>query len=362
MTLRLTRIAKWNTRIFALMAGASSLCSLAPTTLLAQDPIRVQTNQVLVPVIVADKERLHRYWKDGSVYNAVLPGEVDAILSGLLVHNLAAADFQVLDDGKEQPIQNLTEEPSLYWNVRDNIGHHTEYIGPAGGKWSTAEWPPAFTGDLNAPQHYVIAYAVPESPDGSCHHISVKVNRPNALVAARGEYCNTRHSASDPLNGTAFGKQMENHLASPEGNNVDISVLATALYSGHDAARVHIAVDWPWESLKAESSKGVLVMVFSKEGKLVTRFSDLAEREGLSDRDWRDWPTWDNHRWYTKNAEMGVVESRYETQIKLPPGEYGLRVVLGGGKEIWPSRNPFNRGRLRPKGIGHQRGCSLQAN
>jgi hypothetical protein len=341
MTSRPMHIAKRNARILALMACVYSLCLSSPAAF-AQDPIRVQTNQVLVPVVVIDKKRfLHLCKNIQSLYDATSPGEADAITSSVLVHDLTAADFQVFDEGKEQPIQNVTEEPSLYWDVRDNVGHHTEYMGPGGGKWSTSEWPSGVVGDGVPPQHYVIAYTVPESPEGSCHRISVRVNRPNSLVAARSEYYNTKHSASDPLNGTAFGKQMENNLASPEGNNVDISVLATALYSGHDAARVHIAVDWPWESLKAESSKGVLGMVFNKEGTLVARFSDLAEREGVSDRGWRgDWPNC-NGRHYPNRYEMGVVERHYETQAKLPPGEYDLRVILGDGKRFGRAETAF---------------------
>ena len=133
MTLRHNGIVKRNARIFALIAVVSTLCPLAPAAL-AQDPIRVQTNQVLVPVIVVDKARLRRAWKDGSLFDAVLPGEQDAIASGLLLHDLTASDFQIFDDNKEQPIHNVTEERSLYWDVRDNVGHHTEYIGPGGGK------------------------------------------------------------------------------------------------------------------------------------------------------------------------------------------------------------------------------------
>jgi hypothetical protein len=133
---------------------------------------------------------------------------------------------------------------------------------------------------------------------------------------------------------------MESHLASPKGNKIDISVLAATLYSGSGAARIHIALDWPWESLKAESkTKGVLGAVFNKEGSLVTRFSDLADRGGISDR---DWPSFNgSHRNF---VDVGVVENRYETQVKLPPGEYDLRVVLGDGKRFGRAEIPLTVG------------------
>jgi hypothetical protein len=301
--------------------------------------------------VVVDRERFGRFWKDGSLDDPVFSGELDAIASSVLVHDLTAADFQVLDDGKEQPIQSVSEETHLYWNVRDNGGHHTEYMGPGGGKWSTAEWPPGFTGDIDFPQYYIVAYTVPGSPEGSCHHIKVIVNRSNALVAARGVYCNTSHSAWDPLKGTTLGTQMESHLASSKGNKIDISVLAATLYSGRGAARIHIALDWPWESLKAElKTKGVLGVVFNKEGSLVTRFSDLADRGGISDR---DWPSWEGlHR----GASPRFVENRYETQVTLPPGEYDLRVVLGDGKRFGRAEIPltvdaFDRKELAISGV-----------
>jgi hypothetical protein len=331
-----TVMSKRNRKIPALFAAMMTLCTLAGASP-AQEPIRVQTNQVLVPVVVVDKERLHRLWNDQSLYDAVLPGEVDAIASGPLVRDLTAADFQVFDNGKEQPIQNVTQEPSLYWDVRDNRGHHTEYIGPGGGKWSTMEWPPGLIGDIDWPQHYIIAYTLPESPEGSCHQIKISVNRPNVLLANRSEYCNSKRAASDPANGTKLGEQMESDLGSPKNNKVDISLIAVALYGDSDAARVHIALDWPLKSLKAESkTKGVLGMVLNRDGRLVTRFSDLADREGISDRRYADWPAWLRHF-----PKINVVESRYETQVKLPPGEYDLRVVLGDGKKFGQAEMPL---------------------
>jgi hypothetical protein len=294
--------------------------SSSPVTV-AQDTIRVQTNQVLVPVVVINKEKFRRTLRDGSLFHTVLPGEADAIASGDLVHDLTAADFQVLDDGKEQPVQKVTEEPSLYWDVRDNRGYHTEYMGPGGGKWTTAEWPPGQIGDIDPPQHYIIAYSVPESPEGSCHRIKVKVNRPNVLIRVRDEYCNIKHSASDPANGTRLGHQLESDLASPKSNNVDISLIAVQLFTNTDTAPVHIALDWPWHPRKPEfgsKTKGVLGMVFDKQGSLVTRFSDLADREGVSDR--------------PKSVDVMDAEDRYEAQLILSPGEYDLRIAVGDGK------------------------------
>jgi len=298
----------------------------SPVTV-AQDLIRVETNQVVVPVVVIDKARFRRVLRDGSLFHAVLPGETDAIASGVLVHDLTAADFHVFDDGKEQPIQNVTEEPSLYWDVRDNKGHHTEYVGPGGGKWSTAEWPPGQVGDIDPPQHYLIAYSVPDYPEDSCHQIKVKVNRLNVLIRVRSEYCNTKHSASDPANGTGLGHQLESDLASPKNNNVDISLMAIPLFAKTDTARVHIALDWPWHPRNREfgsKTKGVLGMVFDKDGRLVARFSDLADREGVSDRP----------KPVHVTGVIGGAEDRYETQLSLSPGEYDLRIALGDGQSF----------------------------
>jgi hypothetical protein len=61
------------------------------------------------------------------------------------------------------------------------MGYHTEIIDPGGGKWSGTEWPAGRLADLVSP-HYVIAYQPPDSAEGSCHGIEVKVDRPNTLV------------------------------------------------------------------------------------------------------------------------------------------------------------------------------------
>jgi hypothetical protein len=250
-----------------------------------------------------------------------------------MIRGLTDVDFQVFEDGKEQAIQSVTYEPTSYYDFRDDRGYHSEYIGEGGGKWSTREWPPWLVGD-STPPHYVVAYARPESPEGSCHQIKVKVNRRNALVQAPTEYCNTRHSASDPLNGTELGKQMESDLVSAKAGKVDISLLAVALYMDNDAACVHIAVDWPWKSLKSNSKMvGVLGIASKKDGSLATRFSDLCQLNYMCQHNSTDedstGPHWDH------------ILTRYETQLNLPLGEYDLRVALSDGTSFGRAEIPL---------------------
>ena len=138
-------------------------------------------------------------------------------------------------------------------------------------------WPANTVGEWEPP-HYLIAFAPPDYPEGICHHIRVKVNRPNAWVLAREEYCVSTHSASDPLNGTTLGKQMESALASTKPTNVDTSLSAIAFYGGDAGARVHVSLDWSWKSLNHNSRTiGVIGLVFRRGGSLLTRFSDLFE-------------------------------------------------------------------------------------
>jgi hypothetical protein len=72
-------------------------------------------------------------------------------------------------------------------------------------------------------------------------------------------------------------------------------------------------------------------MVLNKEGKLVTRFSDLADRESVSGP----------KRVHDTGPNVIGAEDRYETQLSLPPGEYNLRVALGDGKRFGRAEIPL---------------------
>ena len=343
-----------NVPIMAILTGAIVLCTFDPATP-AQDAIRVETNQVVVPAFVLDDDRFHRLWKSpADLDRALLAGNmklVDAIVDGAAIRGLTAGDFHVFDDGKEQTIQNVSYEQSVYWDVRDNGSYHTEHIGSGGGKWSTAEWPRGGIGEIEPP-HYLVAYALPESAEGSCHKIELKVNRRNTLIGARSEYCNSKHPATDPLNGTKLGEQLATDLATPKNNNVDLSLVAVRLYSSNDADRVHIAIDWAWKSLKGKTrTRGVLGLVSKKDGTLVARFSDLADWDGVATG---EFPI---PRWYhSDQPDEWAGENRYETQLALPHGEYDLRVALGDGTRFGDAAIPltvdnYDRTKLTVSGI-----------
>jgi hypothetical protein len=332
----------------ATLAGAMTILSRANVTP-AQEPIRIQTNEVLVPVFVSDKQRVHNLKRHPeNLIHAILAGDTELsekIMDEIVIRGLTAADFQVFEDGKKQAIRNVNYEPSLYRDVRDKLGHHTEYVGPGGGTWSTAEWPKGLIGD-SAPPHYLIAYELPESPDGGCHQIKVTVNRPSAVIAARREYCNTKNSASDPLKGTKLGEQLKGDIEAPQTNNFNLSLMPIELYSGVDSGRVHLSVDWPGESLRGKArTKGILVMVFRKDGSFVTRMSDVADGYGV--------PELEVGRLHNgARSEINLIENHYDSEVNLPPGEYELRVALGDGTRFGKAEMPITVDRYDRRALG----------
>ncbi len=285
------------------------------------EPIRVESDRVLVPVFVVDKQR--------RLLDAAIP-------------DLTLKDFHLLEDGLEQRIKSVAVERTHIWEVRDNLSRHVEYSNTPRGKWSTADL--SFTGfaGVSNTKFYVIGYEPPPSPAGSCHHIEARVDRDNALVYARSEYCNVENSASDPLDGTKFGKQLERDLASAKGGEIHLATQANVFYG--DTARVYIALDFPWESLERKwingslyATIGVLGMIFRKDGTLAARFSDQA----CCSSDVPSFVLNEHKPEAHPEFDVMLIPNRYEIQLSLPPGEYVLRVVLSDGRKFGRAEMPL---------------------
>jgi hypothetical protein len=322
------------------------VCTMGASYSVAQSEtpfaIRVETPEVVVPVVVLD--RTHR------VATQTTYEELDEEIT-----DLAAKDFHVLEDGLEQPIHNIAMELPHVRDVRDNISHHFEYSFTPRGVWASPDlWPQPDPGPTIHPLAvYLVSYDPPASSAGSCHRIQVKVSRRHATVYARDEYCNVQHPLSDPIGGTKLGRRMEDYAESEQGE-FPVSVQVGSFFGNSDASRVDIAVGFPasairrkWVRVDLHAMVAVLGVVRDKDGTVVERFSDMAStlpwnfyRGPLPpDRD------------FLQKWEMAAIPARYETQIDLTPGDYDLQLVVTDGEKFGQIKMPIKVDNLHQDGL-----------
>lgn len=312
--------------------------------------IRVESNQVLVPTFVFDRQLWNvpytpaglRCLQDDAkalLQQGVSVRQAPAKCLAGLVPDLALKNFRLAEDGVEQTIQSVARQRWHSWRLFDNYGDHLEYSGTPTGKWSTSDFGSDTAWYWSPPdvESHVISYVPPQSPKGSCHRIKVTVDRPNAQVYNRTEYCNIEHAPSDPLDGTKFCQKMESDLLSARKARIGTLARSGLFFADSGAIRVHLVLEFPWNSLDREwrngdlfATIGILGMVRRKDGTLAARFSDqaccprdtpLGHASSVVDIDWSD-------------EDKYNIPSRYETQVDLPSGEYDLRVVLSDGKKF----------------------------
>ena len=302
----------------ALLFGGAAWCACAMSAS-AQDAgqfvIRVESDLVLVPTEALAKvprDQADPYWTDRQGRSA---------LSGL-----TAKDFHLFQDGAEQKIESFTVEPWPRRIVRDNVACHVENFTAPGTRWTSGDYVHGACPTLPRETYYQIAFRPPPAPAGSCHHVNVTVDRPNAAAETRGEYCNTPYSGSDELNGTPRGQWMETRLASGAAGNLPLFLQAGRFYTDAPMAHVHLVLDLPWNSMKTERKNGrlwgnheILGMVYRRDGGMVERFSENETRAVLL-LSRESGPSIATHLGY-----------RFEKQFDLPPGGYDLRVVFSDG-------------------------------
>ncbi|HLV95329.1 MAG TPA: hypothetical protein VKS44_09075 [Candidatus Acidoferrales bacterium] len=318
------------------------LCAF-PTLAAAQNSgapsIRVQSGQVILPVMAFDKNSQH-----------YVPG-------------LTARDFRVFEDGSSQTIQQASVEHVYLRDFRDNSGvEEREWAWTPGQMWSLLDEGP-FSFAASSPAFYLLSYALPPSAAGSCHRVSVKVGRKNVIVRARSEYCNTPHSPADPLDGTEFSKQMERDAASEKKGKIPLFVQAGFFYTDAKTPRAYIAVEYPTDDIpysagpKLLAAKlGFLTEVFRQDGTLAARSSDLDEEYFLNPEDENrilGHPDATAPRIPTDVRSISpdysladamrrtFMANRHETQMDLPAGTYDLRVVLSDGEKFGRAEVPL---------------------
>ncbi len=306
------------------------------------EPIRVESNEVLIPVLVLDKTRLTQIQNNPYLFdNQVRSGDFRS-WEEIPVRNLTAKDFEVFEDGERQTIERVTPEHEAPPIFRDNNG---QYVGPGRGIWIVPEYPvlslqaeevrgPGIHIGVTLPgwPGYVVAYAPPPSSSGKCHRVTVKVNRRDSLVVSRNEYCNVQGSAADPLAGTKIGKRLASELTSTKKSKMPLSVAVFAPLASGGTSRVRVFLEFPQKPLELQGvdcatptgTVDVLGMAYSGDGTLAAHFSD---RKNLPVGDPTSVGDSFGHAVAGESCII-AVPTRYETQVELAPGEYDLRVSL----------------------------------
>ncbi len=277
--------------------------------------IRVNTREVVVPVIVHDKEFRTEQ---------MVVGNRPTTYSTRQVSGLSSKDFRVFEDGVEQKVQSVTAEEVRWWPIHDNVGEHWEYSLTPRGIWASSD--SQRVSSPNFPMwRYLVSYIPPASPDAACHSLKITVNRKKSDVFARNEYCSISNSPTDPLNGSDVEKQLARFADSTDGGTFPILGQAISFAGGSGASRLDVALEFPEGRNPGIYGTGptrieILGMVYDKNGNLVCRFSDTSG------------PTL-NTKVGASNA-IFLFQFRYETQITLLAGDYDLKIVATDGKKF----------------------------
>jgi len=167
--------------------------------------------------------------------------------------------------------------------------------------------------------YYVLSYTPPESKEGSCHELRVKVDRGGATVRARSRYCATK--PLDLVPESAAARELESGAASADAGDLTASIQLPYFYASPGIAKVHLAVELALHALKFENQKGkfhaelnLLGIAAAPDGNVGARFSDTLKFDFETQAEIDKWK---------------LTPLHYEKEFKIAPGAYNLTVMLG---------------------------------
>jgi len=170
----------------------------------------------------------------------------------------------------------------------------------------------------------LLGYVPPDTAEGSCHTLKVKLNRGGMNVRARTGYCNSR--SANALEGTPVEKQLELRAHDAAAAASAAPAQAPYFYSGANVARVNLAMDIPGESFHFDKDKGkyhaslsVLGIAYKPDGTVAAKFSDQVKLD-LEKDEWKEFSKGPYH---------------YMNQFDAAPGFYKMTVVLNSGGEAY---------------------------
>ena len=173
-------------------------------------------------------------------------------------------------------------------------------------------------------EFYILGYAPPDTPEGSCHTLKVKMNEGGMHVRSRSGYCNVR--TGNVLEGKPLEKQLEARASGSQAGSIHGVLEAPFFYTGPNTARVNLAMEIPSDSFQFNKEKGkyhaslnVLGIAYRNDGSIGAKFSDTVNLD-LEKDEWK---------------EFAKSPYEYSNQFDAAPGDYKLTVVLSAGGDAF---------------------------
>jgi hypothetical protein len=167
-------------------------------------------------------------------------------------------------------------------------------------------------------QYYLLSYTPPESAEGTCHGLKVKVDRGGATVRSRTGYCNVK--PADLLAGKPVEKTLEGLAEGARQGAIKPLLALPFFFTGANTARVNVAIEIPSESVKFEKVKGkqhaevnILGIAYREDGGVGARFSDTVKLD-LEDK--------------RAVEEFRKQPMHYDSQFDVASGQYNFKLVL----------------------------------
>lgn len=339
--------------VICLALVGALLCPSAPPVAQTNTAgtIRVESKEVLVPVLVLDKQRVAelRHMKRSVFWRRIDRGDFH-FLERLAVRGLSTNDFTVVQDGEKQKIESVTPEGQKQSPIiTDNLGRYREFVGAGGGTWAIPLWEDSSAGknifELPALSGYDVGYTPSSYSDGACYKIKLTVDRPDVLIFSRNEYCNASRNGADPLRGTTLGKQIESDLQKNRSNALTFDVAAIPLIASDGAARVRIVLNYASNPViehcgSTPQSIAMLGKFVGNNARYILSFSDEAVRAGdiyltvVA-------PVLRELMRFGNGPCLFMAPFRYETEVEIPPGEYRLQIGFLDGKKFGRGEVPL---------------------
>ena len=173
-------------------------------------------------------------------------------------------------------------------------------------------------------EYYLIGYTPPETAEGSCHTLRVKVGRGGLAVRSRSGYCNVKQV--DLLAGKPVERDLETRAAADLPGTIKATLETPFFYTAAHTARVNVALDIPTDSITFAKVKGrqhadlnILGIAYRPDGAVAARFSDTAKLD------------------FADKKELAAFTDKpfyhYENQFDVAEGSYNLKVVFNSGAD-----------------------------